>query len=393
MFIRVAGRNIPLTDFTAIATLRMLLEEVHIEEFTSLWRGLTEAQRDWYIQTSTGTALRRRIADFGFVPPGAQPAYGQVWVTLSEAGSVSKDTVVRTDPADGSAPQRYTVDSNPDNSTDGSWPTDSNNMALVHVIANAAGAAGNVGPGQIVATDSAIEFVVTDGISNPAAMVNGRDAPSDTELRELFRGYLFSLTRGTRPALLSALSTFVGPQRQRVHSAALEEWGGQTLLDAADVPVALKVYVDEGYGSGSPGDALAGDTFIGKLQTFVDGDPQSDASGWRAAGIPTAVVAARAVAIAVNVNVDIDRAFSPSAVLTAVNDAVLRFFTQLSVSGIGMNGEQVGQVSLPRLVNAVDDLPGVLRSTWIAPRTDLAVPTGYKAVAFTAGVTITGQVV
>jgi hypothetical protein len=80
-------------------------------------------------------------------------------------------------------------------------------------------------------------------------------------------------------------------------------------------------------------------------------------------------------------------------VLTAVNDAVLRFFTQLSVSGIGMNGEQVGQVSLPRLVNAVDDLPGVLRSTWIAPRTDLAVPTGYKAVAFTAGVTITGQVV
>lgn len=375
--LRLIGRSIPLTDLTDISTVRILIEEMIAEELATLNAGLARSVRRWFVQTATGADLDRRLADYGLVRPGAVAAYGQVAVAVADETLVAAGTVVRTEPSDGGTPRRYRVAANPEPANDepgASWKvTDSR---LIDVVAVEAGSAGNVASHLIRVAENPIDNLLE--LDNPTPILNGRDGMSDEEFRQYFKNWWLSLARGTAGALLFGIQQYVDPNGRRVHSAAIEEWGGSTLLDAGGGPVALKVYIEEGASQGQPGLALASSALVSAVQRLVDGS--DGAGGLRAAGVPTAVVAARALSVPVAVKVDVDRAYNAQSVTAQVRERVLAHFANIPVAGQTVRGDEQGQFSFARLVNVVEDTPGVLRSQFTSPRTDIGVPTGQKIV-------------
>jgi len=391
---RLLGDPVAVTDLTLISTLRILIEQMYGPEFFLLWAGLVRAQTEWFIQSATGDNLRRRLRDFNMPDlPGPSAAYGPVEVTTDAATNIPVGTILRTDPTDPSARKQYRVVSNPApeeslGEGDGSWRVDG--TRAIDVMAVEAGASGNVAAGLITAAETSVAHFVS--CANPGPILNGRDAPTDADVRQLWYDYLASLTRGTRPALAAGLRRFVGPDGRRVHSAAFEEWGGSTLL-AGETPVALKIYVDEGASLGGYGQALATPGLVNAIQRWVDGSDTDADSGWRADGVPTAVVPAMGFPVAVAATLDVDARYPVSAVVSNARNAILGFFAELPVAGIDRAGALQGQFSLARLFRSIEDVAGVLRTTLETPRSDIAVPVGFKAVGYTGGITVTGQVV
>lgn len=367
---RVAGRTIAVTDLLPIATARIIPEEMIVPEVFGLWAGLVQGMTDWYLDSARGAALDRRLADFGLSRPGGTTAYGTVHLTVSAPSSIAQGAVLQTAPADPALPtKQYAV------RADTVLPT---GTTAVEVLATTAGAAGNTGRYTITAAAAAIPNLVD--LTNPTAIVNGTDPADDDTYRQYFRDWLRSLTRGTRGALLFALQTYVHPTSgRRVHSATLDEWTGAGLLRSANRAVALKIYLDEGLG-GTIGAPTASDELRSAIQAAVDGDDASALAGWRAAGVPTAVEAARALPIPITGSLDLDGNVSTTAAVQGVNDAIDRHFAAIPVSGIRATGDVVGQFSLARLFAAIANVPGVLRVVLDTPSTDLPVPAGYKAV-------------
>jgi len=392
---RLAGGIVPLTDLTLIAVLRQLVRAAFVEEFASLWAGIARALDQWYVATATGADLRRRLLDFDTPIPDPQNAYGRVVITASAPIDVPPGFIVRTNPQDGvTEAKRYTVRRNdsPDLTVgdlgDGSWHVDPSRA--IDIVAVDPGAAGNAPSGTINAAEAPLPNLTA--VSNPAPLSNGFDSPPDDALRQLFRDYLKSLAGSTRGAVLFQVLNFVDATTgRRASSAALEEWGGQDLLDnpsaAAPRRVALKIYVDEGNGAVATGSATATAPLVAALQRLVDGTDLDTDPGVRPAGTPTAVVAARALAIDVAVIVDIDASTTSALAIQEVRDAVAIYFAGLPVAGRTIAGDFQGQFSLPRLFRAVEDVPGVLRATFLRPTSDRNVPIGYKAIVGDLAVT------
>lgn len=377
--LRLLGRNVALTDLTTISNLRILLESI-LEEFALLHAGIPRWVRRWYVQTAPATYLDRRLADYGLTRPGPQAAYGQVSVTVDGTTLVSAGTMLRTD---SDTPQRFRVAPNPAPRNDelgNSWLVEGSR--LIDVVAVDTGLAGNAASHTVTVAENPIENLLE--ADNPTPILNGRDAYTDEEFRQYFRDWLLSLTRGTAGSILFGLQQYTDPTGRRVHSAALEEWGGATLL-TGDVPVALKVYIEEGASQGQPGAALASSSLVAAVQKLIDGS--DGAGGLRAAGVPTLVQSALALSVPVNLKVDVDRAYNVQTVTAQVRERILAHFGAQPVSGRTVRGDTQGQFSFARLVNVVEDTQGVLRSQFTAPVADIAVPTGQKLVCQTVLVT------
>jgi len=398
IYIRIGGDLVPITDLTPASPTRQLIRAMIVDEYASLWRGLTEAQRDWLLLTGRGHALRRRLADFPIGNlPTAQPAYGQVEITVSAAVDVTAGTIVRTDAQDGSAPKRYQVKLNfqPDagwgDLTDGSGSWHVATARNVDVVAIEAGTGSNTSAATITVAENPIPNLTT--LTNPAPIANGIDAPSDAALLDYFRAWLLSLKGSTRGAALFTVGNFVDASTgRRVHSAALQEWNGITeLVGAGGRLLNAVLYIDEGLGATSTGDPTADGSLVSAVQRLLDGsDTQAD-PGVRDAGLPAEVRAAQALVLDFIVALDIAAGYSPNSVIQQVKDAIDLFVAAIPVAGSTITGELQGQLELARLFRAIVDVPGVLRATVSLPLADVNVPTGYKAVV--GALTVTGNLV
>jgi hypothetical protein len=386
--LRLAGAMVALTDLVPIAVLRQLLEAI-ADEIADLNAGLIEAINGWYLQTAQGADLTRRLADYGDIPfPTAEPAYNTALiVTVSAPTDVQPGILVQTNPLDGSTPKQYqvAVNSNPDANVgdlgDGSWHiTDSR---TIDILAVEAGSIGNTPAGTITQPVGTIANL--QNLSN-LPLTNGIDAPTDPELREFFKSWLAALSGD--PFFLA--STFVDPvSGRRVASAAVQEWDGtRWLTDASGRRVAMIVYIDEGVGGTAPGADTASFTLVNVLQQMLDGTtvvhpvPTGAPAfqGKRDGGVPTTVIAARAVIIPVDCDLDVVRGTNAGTVVANAQAAVLRFFAKLPVAGQTLTGLQ-GQFYQPNLARALVDVPGALEVRFRSPVTDIAIPIGWKAVA------------
>lgn len=380
---RIMGRRMPLTDYTPIAVIRMLVRAMIVEEYASLWRGLAEAQTDWFVQSARGAVLDRRLADYGLTRPGGTIAYGRLLVTVTTATNLQAGLIVITDPQDGSEPKKYRVRQNASPEAgdlgDGSWNI--NVSRLVDIEAMTVGAGANTAAGTITRAENPIPGL--ESVSNPSAIANGQDSVGDSEYRQYFADYWQSLTRGTRPALLFHLRNFTDPNTlRRVASIAIEEWGGSQPLASDTGPVALKIYIDEGIGS-AIGGTTAHPTLVQAVQRAVDGEDAELGAGLRAAGVPTAVQAAIAVPLPLELVVDVDRGFPTERTATAVRNALSIHVARLPVGGYTLAGDRQGQVSFARLFKTVLDVPGVLKAEFSRPTADFPIGTGQKAVIST----------
>lgn len=393
IFLRAGGEYIPLTDLVSISGFRILVSAGIVDEYVPLWAAVVQLYRDTLVGTAKGAALDRRLADFDLLRPGAVAAVGVATVTVSAQSTVRAGSQLRS--ADGS--KKYAVLPNPE-AADGSWTIEA--QGDVGIQATVAGRVGNAAANTITAFDSNTPANLVS-VTNQSPLTNGVDGATDSEFREFFIGYLASLKGSTRGALFAAVSGFTDAATgKRVHSMALEEWDGATPIADVDATnpnepnprhYALRIWIDEGLGAGGAGGATADSFLVDAVQRFVDGSGTEADPGHRDAGIPTIVKAALALGIGVDVRVDVDKAYAAPQVAAAVENAILAHLGSIPVAGRNIRGETQGQFSLPKLNRAVLNVPGVLDATFISPRTDRTIPTGYKVVA--TSVTVITRVV
>jgi uncharacterized phage protein gp47/JayE len=378
--VRMLAADVPLSDFTVISALRILLEEGLFPEFLTLYAGLVRDQRDWFIQTATGAALDRRLADYGLARPAAAAANGVLTVNVDADVEIPAGTIVRTVPPTGTESKRYRVDANPA-TLSGAWPiTGAAGSGQVRIVAILAGLAGNTSANTITQLENPVAGVTA--VTNAQPLVNGRAAASDEEFREFFRSYLASLTRGTRGSIGHQLLEYVDPASgvKPIHSLALVEWGGSTLLSSGGQPVALQIYIEDGTGT-------APAPLVDQIQALVDGDDSED-SGLRSAGVPTEVLSAQVLPVNVELACDIAAPASPTSVQAEIANVIREFVGRLPVGGQLITGELQGQLVFAQLFRRVMDVPSVLRADFVSPTADVNVPIGYKAMPFTVTVSV-----
>ncbi len=387
VILRMLARDVALTDLTQGSVLRILLEEMGIEEFQRLYAGLDRDQRQWFINSAEAEHLDRRVADFGLIRHPARAATGFLKIsnTAAQVISIQPGTIYRTQPDSTDAVKRYQVLPNPDDPVDGVWTSsviDGNETVIPKVEALTPGPEGNTPAATIVTLENLVD-PFQETITNELPLVDGRGVESDSELRERFRKFLDGLTRGTRASIRFHLVNYVDATGARpVKSVALVEWGGQSLLSSTTgLPVALKIYIEDGTGSASAG-------LVAEIQTLVDGDDTEASPGLHSAGIPTEVLAASPLPVTVVLRAVARADASPSEVKRLVEESVRAHIGRLPVAGQLITGELQGQLIHAQLFREVMNVPGVLEVQFAAPTANVPVPIGRKAMPTVITVTV-----
>lgn len=383
IYVRMQGRNVPLTDLSPISVLRILVREMAVEEYMRLWLGLLKMHEGSFIQTATGADLDRKLADYGLVRPGPTKATGYVRL-VAGAGSqlILPGTVLKTMPLDPEEPvRRYAVQRNPE-TEHGEWNVAANTTVVVPVVAMEEGTAGNTAAGTIVDAETSLANIVE--IKNDAPLGNGRDTATDDEFRTLFHGFLRGLQRGSRGSLLRACLDYVDPQTglRPVHSAAIEEWNGsEMLVDNA----AARIYVEDGSGQASPG-------LVEALQRLIDGTDVTENHGYRAAGCKVVVSSAFPYPINIAAEIDISSSVGTEKASRLVRDVISGHLMRLPVSGINLSGQITGHLIVSRLFRDVMDIPGIMRLAISNPVYDVYLPVGHKAIPGVISVSVVSVV-
>lgn len=379
--IRARGNAIPLSDLNPGSVLRILIN-AFAEGILELWYALVRMNRAYFIDTATGADLDRRLADFGLVRPQGAIATGTLTVLTTGDATITAGSIVQTVT---SPLVRYAISANPD-TTDGSWALGiGGGEVKIHCLEP--GAAGNVGAGMITAWSTSAPTNVL-AISNLTSLTNGQDGASDSDARAYLRSYLLSLTRGTVPSLRHAVLTYTDSLgAYAVHSVGLQEWDGinPLIVETGDPyfptrQVSLIVYLDDGSGT-------AGGTLCATIQALLEGDPQDVGTGYVGAGVPFIVKSATRRVVDVACGVEIAPIYAAGQVLTQVQQAIFRYFSDLPVAELRQyDGYLTGQVDFGELSKAVTNVPGVERVAFSAPLGPVQVLVGEKAIAGTVEV-------
>ena len=195
--------------------------------------------------TSVGTDLDSWVADFGMARFAATAASGSVTfsrVTAGVAATIPAGVLVRT--GVGSSDQIFGVvadKSNPAWTDAGYTLAAAGSVVTVRVVAQVAGAAGNVVAGSVTLLASAVPGI--DSVTNHLAMVGGIDAEADAALRLRFSGFLDSRNRATSQAVGFAIASV----RQGISYTVAER------VDASGAirPGHFTITVDDGTGAPS----------------------------------------------------------------------------------------------------------------------------------------------
>jgi uncharacterized phage protein gp47/JayE len=158
--------------------------------------------------TSSGDDLDTWMADFNLLRLPPITATGEATLSRfsnTDIAVVPTGTLVKT--IDGSQTFSVTIDS-----SNAYWDDGSNGYVLkagvsqcvVPVVAQTAGAGGNVSPGTLTILASAV--VGIDSVSNDLATSGGADAETDDAFRLRFTAYINSRSRATMTAVKSAIA-------------------------------------------------------------------------------------------------------------------------------------------------------------------------------------------
>lgn len=357
---RLYGQRWPVTDLTPASIARMLIEAL-VDEVMLMQHELASSMEAWYLLSASGNELTRRARDFG-IEYERQPAVyatGEVIVTASGPATLPAGFQFATE--DGN--KLYAA---LPSGTGGDWSLNTG-MNPIMVQALSVGEAGNTAAHTITrfASNPPNNIVAVD---NPAAIVSGRDAESDDELRAriilLLRGEGPSKTQLERRVL--ALKDASG--QPLVESLAWVELDG--LVGPGGMPVAAYCYVSGPSGATPPQTVAA-------CQSVID--------TYRAAGMPIAVAAATRVPVTVRLRVEFDGSMDVTAARHAVLGTVYRYFAGLGVAG---TTEIADSVLRPGAIEAaLVKLAGVRRVRVEDPANDVAVSYGARVVLGSAEVT------
>lgn len=242
----------------------------------------------------------------------------------------------------------------------------------VPISCTVAGTIGNVGTGLITVIKGTIPGITS--VTNPAAIINGRDKETETERRSRFIEYIASLRRGTSEAIEAGAKTATildvdGAVIEKVVSAQVDEEYSEDNGDIA-------CYIFNGTGGTS-------DELVARTQEIVNGYVDTGGTkigGYKAAGIICTVIKATetapSVAIAVVAMPNVDKV-----ALKALVEAVIAAY---------LDTLDIGQKCLrSEIIQRVKAVTGVYDCTLTTPATNLTAAT---SEVFTPFGTITATV-
>lgn len=261
--------------------------------------------------SSTGTDLDSWMAQFDFVRNAAVAATGNVTfsrTTATNSANISVGTQVETqignivfevipdatNPYFNSGLNAYVI------------PPLTNSIS-VPVIAQVAGASGNVNSNQINLILSPIAYI--DSVNNPLPFTNGRNAESDADFRARFIIYINSLYAGTSLAYANAIEE--GNPGIIYNVIENQSISGSTQLGF------VTVVIDDGSGAASP-------ELITKVTAQIN--------KIRALAIQFGVYAVTPVNITIDATVTINPSYSSQQIQQDATNNMQLFFSELSIN-------------------------------------------------------------
>lgn len=351
-----------VTDFNVGSVVRTMAESsaAEMEEmYLQFFVGIKEA-----IPVSVFTT-------FGFDATPAEAASGIVRFTA--AGVVSATIVI---PAG-------TVVRAPGDST--SYSTLAASSILVGqtyvdvlVAAQVAGFGGNKDAATVTEIVTAVSGVAA--VTNPAPLINGRDAETDDERRIRFQGYIASLARGTSSAVEYGARTAKIINAQGViteyvaHAGIFEPW----LTDNTQPIAKVLCYIHNGAGATSA-------ALVERAQKVVDGEFEADGitpvpgTGWKAAGVICEVAAASDIPVSVTGVINVLSGYDKPTVVADADSALRSYIQSLGVGKAVQRSEVVAIIKR--------DVLGVFNVTVSLPAADVAITPSQKAIPGTITLT------
>ena len=351
---RMRASSTKITDYRIGSVARTLIEgpAVEIDElYQNMLRGLVE---------SIPVALYQA---FAFARRPAQAAAGRVTFT-SPVPAVALILI----PAG-------TIVSRADNGLTYTTATDTSigvgqTQAIATVIAQAAGVAGNAGPGQLSVLSGGPPGVT---VTNSAPIAGGQDEETDEERRARFLQYVASLSRGPVVSIeygarqVSLLAPDGTIQERVTFARVLERH------TVGDPPGFVDLYI---YNSGTGASPELVDAVQRAMEGYtVDGET---VIGYKAAGIVlrTYAVTLRVVNVALLLRMD--------AAITAEQDTAIRVAVTSYLDAV-----RIGEPAyVAEIIAAVMAIPGVVDCKVTSPMGDTIVSTGEKVISGTVTLAI-----
>lgn len=249
-----------------------------------------------------------------------------------------------------------------------------NSYVDILAVATAAGIGNNTGADTITELVAAVFGV--GSVTNPAPLINGRDAEGDDARRIRFQAYIASLARGTGAAVeygvkQASLTNELGVITEYVAQAlVVEPYNTDT-----GAPIGLVyIYVHNGASATSV-------DLVARAQQVVDGyyDGSVAVPGWRAAGVQAIVQAASDQPVNVTGTVVVDGGYDAATVLAECQSAIKAHLQGLSV------GEDVRVSELVAIIRR--DVSGAFNVSLSAPTVDVTVAATAKAIPGTITLT------
>lgn len=344
-----------VTDMTEGGVARTMLEAsaIEIEEaYLQFYVGLKEAIPVSVFTTFGFTALEAEAASGVIRFSIASPATSSILIPAGTLTRVPNTSLNYATLADG-----YIL----------------TGQTYVEILAAAQspGIAGNTDSSTITELVSTLPVSAT--ITNPAPLVNGREAETSDQQRVRFQGYIATLARGTKAAIeygaqTAKLTNTAGVVTEYVaYANVVEPW----VTDNTQPISLVRCYVHNGASATSS-------SLVTEAQRVIDGYYLSDgvtvapSTGWRAAGAKCIVAAASDLAVDVTGDVYVLAGYDEAAVVAEAESAISAY---IQTRGVGVD------VQLAELVAIVKrDVPGVFNVVLSDPTADVVVDGDEKAI-------------
>ncbi len=322
-----------------------------------------------YLETRAGfdqQMVNLAYSVFGFQPKLAQPASGLATLAASVAPSVN--TLISTGFQFAYNGQVYAT------TADVTLTAGSTSIANVPYVAQVAGSAGNIPAGVSFTLVSSLQPIVS--ATNQAAVTNGVDAETQSQLMSRFRQFIVGLGRCTTTGLIAGALAISG-----VRSAMLDEFFPPQNLTYTDPITGLSVtklvnsflYVESGNGYASSG-------VLNAVQLAIEG--LDGGGGMRASGVRVVAQSPTIVLQNIVFNATYSPLFPQNTLLTLIQ-AALSFYVNNLPIGAGLVFNE--------LVEVIMSVPGVQDVTITTPTANVpgvstqVIRLGTVSPAFTLG--------
>lgn len=239
---------------------------------------------------------------------------------------------------------------------DFTWPAGSTTENIT-VVCTQTGSIGNARANTITQLVSSVSGLTGLTVTNPKALITGTDLETDSARAQRFTKFVGSIHRGDLVALQYGASTAqlvddYGYITEQVRKVQVIEGSGSNTI-----------YIDNGtYDTSS--------ALVTQCQTVINGYKDSNGNyidGYKAAGIPSTVVAASIQTVTVTASITLNPGYTLAMVQQTISDNITNLVESLNI-GDTLYVSDIGR--------AIGNVPGVLNYTLSSPSGDTVPSNG-----------------